>query len=135
MFTSPSNDVNTFAEYIVSSLTITQDTNAPLRTTTKQRRADDGWQDEHITELKNRRRYFDRKCRHLANNGYKCIYRLLCRTTNVTNTAKHKQYNAEKLNITEGISSLWKQTQRLLFGPAESIVSPTTDTCTLSQNF
>ena len=50
MFTSPSNDVNTIAEQIVSSLIITMDTLAPLRTTTIQCRADDGWQDELITD-------------------------------------------------------------------------------------
>ena len=89
MLSSPSNNVNTFAEQIVSSLTITLDTHAPLRTTTKQRRADDDWQDEHITKLKNRRRYFERKCCYSANYSYKHIYRLLCRTTNAAITPKH----------------------------------------------
>ena len=117
-----------------SVITYTPDTYALLRTTTKQCRADDGWQDEHITELKNTRRYFERKCRHSANNSYKRIYRFLCWTTNAAITAKHKQYYAEKLNITEGTSLPWKQAQRLLFGPAESIVSLSTDTCMLSQN-
>ena len=133
MFLSPSNDIKIFTSQIVKSITFTLDIYAPLRLTRKRPMAE-CWQDKHIDDLKHKRHHFERKFCSTKNSTYKRMHRLLYKTTNAAITAKHKEYFAEKIAVSQNTLISWKLTIRLLFGPTVSLAKSVIDTSSLSQN-
>ena len=130
MFLSPSDDVNVFAAQIESSITGVLNVHAPLKTTKRHRQAE-RWQDGHIDELKQRRRYFERKYRRTRSGAYKRVYKLTCRCTNSAITTRHKEHFTEKIDVSSGSKMAWKQAQKLLSTTDEPTENSPTDTVKL----
>ena len=126
MFLSPSDDVNVFVAQIESNITGVLNVHAPLKTTKRHRQAEH-WQDKLIDELKQRRRYFERKYRRTRSGAYKRMYKLMCRCTNSVITTRHKKHFAEKIDVSSGSKMAWKQAQKLLSTTDEPTENSPTD--------
>ena len=98
---------------------------------TMRHRQAERWQDEHIDELKQRRRYFERKYRRTRSGAYKRVYKLMCRCTNSAITTRHKEHFAEKIDVSSGSKMAWKQAQKLLSTTDEPTENSPTDTVKL----
>jgi exonuclease III len=137
MFSMPSEDVNIFASQIEQSFSVILDVHAPLRTTNRAPRSE-RWQDDHIDELKSRRRFFERRFLRSKSCVYKRLHRLACKTANAAINQKHREHYASMLNVCSSATGnnkiAWKTVSKLLTGSQNRLDADLASHHTLSQD-